>query len=109
MIKRVSLVTKRPELSRQQFIDRWLGEHVQVALQLPGLREYVIDFALEPDGNDPDGIATLRFDSREACDAAFAVPSLRDALRRTREDFAESAQVLFVDERIILRQSDGLV
>ena len=44
MIKRISLVWKRPELSDTQFRRIWLGEHVEYAKQLPGVREYTIDF-----------------------------------------------------------------
>ena len=33
MIRRFSLVRKRPELSRDEFLDRWTGEHVELAKQ----------------------------------------------------------------------------
>ena len=72
MIKRVSLVWKRPELSDAEFRELWLGEHVEIAKRLAGLREYVIDFVTE--GVDLMGhLASrpLRFDSRQALEAAF--------------------------------------
>src|SRR5690349_4368368 len=48
MIKRISLVWKRPTLSDAEFRKIWLGEHVEFAKQLPGVREYTIDFAIDP-------------------------------------------------------------
>lgn len=102
MIKRTSLVWKRPELSAAEFRQLWLGEHIVYALQLPGLREYVIDFVTDGAGDTPDGIATLRFDSREALDAAFAVAHVKEGLLRTREQFAQRVQVVIVDEHVVV-------
>jgi len=102
MIKRVSLVWKRPELSVEEFQRRWMGEHVQYAKRLPGVREYVIDFINDGCAEGPHGIATLRFDSREALDAAFAVVQLKADLMRTRETFAAAVQVMIVDEHVVV-------
>ena len=56
MITRFSLVRKRPELSPEEFLARWTGEHIEIAKRLPGLRGYVIHVL---DGEAPpyDGIA----------------------------------------------------
>jgi uncharacterized protein (TIGR02118 family) len=102
MIKRVSFVWKRPELSNAEFRRVWLGEHVEYAKRLPGLREYVIDFVTEGPSDGPSGVATLRFDSREALEAAFANPPLSRDLIRTREQFARTVQVMIVDEEIVV-------
>ena len=102
MIKRISLVWKRPELSDAEFRRLWLGEHVDYAKQLPGVREYTIDFATEGPTGAPSAIATLRFDSREALEAAFSDPQLKENLLRTREQFAESVQVLIVEESTVV-------
>jgi uncharacterized protein (TIGR02118 family) len=102
MIKRTSLVWKRPDISTAEFRQVWLGEHVEYAQRLPGLREYVIDFVAKGPTEAPDGIATLRFDSREALDAAFSDASLNTDLIRTREQFARAVQVMIVDEHIVV-------
>jgi uncharacterized protein (TIGR02118 family) len=107
MIKRMSLVWKRPQLSDVEFRELWLGEHVEYARKLAGLREYVIDFATEAPSGAPSGIATLKFDTREALDAAFSVPDLRQGLFRTRDQFAEVVQVLYVDERVVVPRALG--
>ena len=107
MIKRTSLVWKRPELSDAEFRRLWLGEHVEYAKQLPGLREYVIDFVTDGPSGAPAGIATVRFDSREALDAAFAIPHLKENLLRTRDQFAASVQVTIVDENVVVPRAGG--
>ncbi len=104
MFKRVTLVWRRADLTRQMFADHWLGEHAQLARCLPGLREYVVDIVDDPGPGEPDGIAALRFDSRHACEAAFSTPGLGEDLRRTRDDFAASVQVLYVDEHVVHRE-----
>jgi len=103
VIRRLSLVRKRPELTRAEFLDRWTGEHVEIAKRLPGLRGYVIHIL---DGDTPpfDGIAVTTFDSREEAERAFADPELADGLRRTRDEFAASVEVYFVEEHIIVQE-----
>jgi uncharacterized protein (TIGR02118 family) len=102
MVKRISLVWKRPELSDSEFRSLWLGEHVRFAKRLNGLREYVIDFVTQGPADGPSGVATLRFDSRQALDAAFGDPALTRDLMRTREEFARAVQVMMVDEETVV-------
>jgi uncharacterized protein (TIGR02118 family) len=102
MIKRLSLVWKRPNLSDAEFRSLWLGEHVEYAKQLAGLREYVIDFVAQGSADTPSGIATLRFDSRAALDRAFSDNALNANLLRTRDQFASAVEVILVDEVIIV-------
>ena len=108
MIKRTSLVWKRPELSDAEFRRIWLGEHVEYAKQLPGVREYTIDFIPDASGPVPSAIATLRFDSRETLEAAFNVPNLKEHLLRTREQFAQSVHVVIVDECVVMARHEGV-
>jgi hypothetical protein len=104
MIKRVSLVWKRPELQRSEFRALWLGEHAELARGLAGTREYVIDFNEDATSGQPDGIATLRFEDLAAVERAFGDEDLKAALLRTRDQFAVRAEVFFVDETIVFRR-----
>lgn len=107
MIKRTSLVWKRPELSDAEFRRLWLGEHVDYAKQLPGVRGYTIDFVTDGPQGAPSAVATLRFDSRQALDAAFGIPHLKKNLLRTREQFARDVQVMIVDECVVVAGHSG--
>lgn len=103
MIRRFSLVRKRPDLSREEFLARWTGEHVEIARRLPGLRGYVIH-VIDGDDLPYDGIAITTFDSREEAERAFADPELAAGLRRTRDDFAASVEVRYAEEIVILEE-----
>ena len=104
MIRRISVVHRRADISREEFARRWLGEHAEVAARLEGLRGYVLYLATDACASF-DGIAVTTFDSREAAERAFADPAVADDLRRTRDDFAESVEVCFVDEHVIVGDS----
>ncbi|MFN0153769.1 MAG: EthD domain-containing protein [Gaiella sp.] len=103
MIRRFSLVRKRPDLSREEFLARWTGEHVEIAKRLPGLRGYVIHIL---DGGDPpyDGIAVTTFGSRDEAERAFADPQLAAGLSRTRDDFAAAVEVRYAQEIVIVEE-----
>jgi hypothetical protein len=104
MIRRIGVVHRRADISREEFARRWLGEHAEVAARLQGLRGYVIYFA-QDDCASFDGIAVTSFDSQEAAERAFADPAVADDLRRTRDDFAESVEVCFVEEHVIVGET----
>jgi uncharacterized protein (TIGR02118 family) len=103
VIHRFSLVRKRPELSREEFFERWTGEHVEIAKRLPGLRGYAIHIL---DGEAPpyDGIAITTFDSRDDAERAFADSELADGLARTRDEFAASVEVFFSEAHVVVEE-----
>jgi hypothetical protein len=103
MIRRISVVQRRADISRDEFARRWLGEHAGIATRLEGLRGYVLYFAKD-DCASFDGIAVTTFDSRKAAERAFADPAVADDLRRTRDEFAKSVEVCFVDEHVIVSE-----
>jgi uncharacterized protein (TIGR02118 family) len=105
MIRRLSLVRKRPELSSEEFLARWTGEHVEIAKRLPGLRGYVIH-VLDDEAAPYDGIAITTFDSRADAERAFSDPVLADGLARTRDEFAASVEVYFTEEHVIVGEGE---
>ena len=103
MIRRFSFVRKRPELSSEEFLARWTGEHVEIAKRLPGLRGYVIH-VIDDDAAPYDGVAITTFDSRADADRAFSDPGLAEGLARTRDEFAASVDVYFTEEHVIVEE-----
>lgn len=102
MIRRLSLVRKRPDLSAEEFLARWTGDHADIAKRLPGLRGYVIHIL---EGDAPfDGIAVTTFDSRDDAERAFADPELAEGLARTRDAFAASVEVYFAEEHVVVEE-----
>jgi len=103
VIRRFSLVRKRPGLSSEEFLAHWTGEHVEIAKRLPGLRGYVIH-VIDDEAAPYDGIAITTFDSRADAERAFADPGLAEGLARTRDEFAASVEVYFTEEHVIVEE-----
>src|SRR5947209_1256036 len=93
MIKSLSLLTRRPELSHEQFMRHWVEIHAPLAHAVPGLRRYVQNH-IQGERTRPDipttevavdGVAELWYDDRAAMDRANAcmmtAPSLSAASR----------------------------
>lgn len=70
MFKAMILLTRRSDMTHEQFARWWLDEHAPLARQLPGVREIRFNEVFEGDG--VDGITELWFDDRESFEAAYA-------------------------------------
>ncbi len=100
MIKRVSLVRRKPGMSREAFLAHWMGPHADIVRQLPGLRglRFGVVQRWTPDDAAWDGVGELWFDSIEAADRAFAAEPHATRLREDRLKFLGEAQSAFVEE-----------
>jgi hypothetical protein len=107
MIKRMSFVWKREDLSFAEFRAIWLGEHAELARHIPGAREYLIDFIPDAPPELPSAVAVLRFDNQTELDSAFADQGLVAELNRTRDAFASRVAVFIVDEEIVFSSLKG--
>lgn len=107
MIKRISIVRKRADLSREQFVGHWLGPHADIARRVPGLRGYVVLFANEPEAAGCDGIAITWFDSREAAEAGFSSEPIHSALAADRLLFLKEVRVFFAEEHVVVPPPDA--
>ena len=73
MFKAMILLSRREDLTTEDFRRWWLEEHRPLALQLPGLRKMVVNLVEEdPSGSGIDGVSELWFDSKADFDAAYA-------------------------------------
>ena len=87
MQKIIAVIHKLDNISREEFLHRWQVEHPAYVRQLPGLRRYVQNPAIEHKSTWPaDGVAELWFDSLRDIAAAFEGPAA-DALREHEEHF----------------------
>lgn len=97
--KHVGFLTRKKGQSYEKFVRHWQDIHTEIALQLPGLRGYVlnpIDREKYPD-SPVDGFSELWFDSIEAAVAAFDSPIGQDAYRDV-PNFVEHAAIAYVTE-----------
>ncbi len=84
MIKIIALVQRNDELTYEEFVDYWQNHHSKLVAQLPGLRRYVQNPALDIRGRDRpyDGCAELWYDDLDA----VRVASQSEESARVRED-----------------------
>ena len=77
MLKFMVVVYRRPELTPEQFRRHMREVHGLLAMNLPGLRKYVQNFASKDATRQPprwDAIVELYFDDRPRMEAAWASP-----------------------------------
>lgn len=73
MIKIVAVIRKKPEMSREEFLRHWNKDHPVYVRQLPGIRRYRQNPAIQHHKDWPfDGMAELWFDSVQDVKHAYA-------------------------------------
>ncbi len=85
MIKVIGLLTRRPEITHEEFVRHWFDIHGPLAHAVPGVRRYVqshiIGTRTRPDipetDVEVDGIAELWYDDQEAMARASATPEMK--------------------------------
>lgn len=107
MFKLVQLLTRDPDLSHDEFVHRWHGEHAALAEQLPGLRKYAVSVPTRPEHSEYDGFAELYFESEAEMKAAFG-SDVGQALSADVAEFADVDQspTLYVNEDVRLVKTD---
>jgi uncharacterized protein (TIGR02118 family) len=113
MIKSVGLLTRRPELSHEEFVRHWVEIHAPLAHAVPGVRRYVQNHISEERHRTDipttevaiDGIAELWYDDRAAMNLANASPEAK----RLHDDgalFIGRIKSFVVEEKIIIPISE---
>ena len=72
MIKQVEFLVRRDEYSHEEFVERWQGDHAEIAKELPGLKGYSTSVPVNPEDVEYDGVLELTFESVEAMNEAWA-------------------------------------
>ncbi|AFK21472.1 EthD family reductase (plasmid) [Haloferax mediterranei ATCC 33500] len=106
MIKLVNLVVRADEYSHEEFVERWMGSHADIAKELPGLQKYVTSLPANPERSEYDGIVELYFEDMGALKAAFD----SDIGKEVNADAAEfidmeQGPTLYVEETVQLDRS----
>ena len=97
--KAVILLTRRDDMTAEDFRHWWLDEHAALAAQLPGVRR--ITFNLVDDATEVDGVSELWFDSRDDFDSAYAT-DLGKAVAADSMAHVRSRTRLFVSEHAVV-------
>lgn len=109
MIKRVSLVRRRKDLTHEEFVAHWTGPHADIVRGLPGVRglRFGDVQAWSPEEAAWDGVGEVWFDSIESAEEAFAAEPHRSRLVEDRKLFMGEAQSCFVVEHTAVAPPGG--
>lgn len=82
MIKTVTLLTRRPDLTAAEFHTYWRENHAPLVLALPGVKRYVQCRPIDiPDATPPfDGIAEVWYEDLDALRATVDSPACQELL-----------------------------
>lgn len=110
MIKRMSILTRRPDVTPERFREHWFGLHADLLKKLlPEVNGYVQNLWLGP-GPNPlrppgphkiDGIVELWFENEAAMDAAFASDRGKELMADGRL-FIDTVTTFVVEERVMI-------
>jgi uncharacterized protein (TIGR02118 family) len=82
LIKTVTLLTRRPDLSPEQFQEHWRDVHGPLVWKLPGVRRYVQSVPVHIPGHNPpyDGMAEVWYEDLDALRNAASSQACKDLL-----------------------------
>jgi uncharacterized protein (TIGR02118 family) len=76
VFKAMILLTRREDMTHEEFVDWWLGSHHALASRLPHLRKLVFNVVdivgVGGQAEGIDGVSELWFDSQADFEAAYA-------------------------------------
>lgn len=103
----VFLVTKKADMSQEEFTRYWIDEHTPLTAGTPGLRSYrCYPLVTRPAGQAPspyDAVAVLAFDDEAAWNVASSSPEFAAALADAPNfQTTETTLAFYATERIIV-------
>ena len=103
MVKLIYCISKKPELTVEQFQTYWRQTHAPIAARIPGLRRYVqchVVPSLYGGATAPayDGAAELWWDDLDAMRAAMGSPEVKAAMEDEKNFIDHSRVASFVTE-----------
>lgn len=102
MLKVVSLLKRKEDLSLEDFRHWALEQHPVLGKQLPGMRQYRMSVVLNDDPDLPyHAVSEFWFDDNEARIAAFGTPQGKAAAEDAASHCASRVHLL-TEEKIIL-------
>lgn len=112
MIKSISLLTRRPEISHEEFVRHWVEIHAPLAHAVPRLQRYVQSHILaertradiETLAVEIDGIAELWYESVEDLRFAMATPEAK-ILHDDGATFIGKIKTFTIEEKVIVPAS----
>jgi uncharacterized protein (TIGR02118 family) len=103
VIKIIALVQRNDDLSFEEFVNYWQNHHAKLVAQLPGLRRYVQNPAIDLRGRERpyDGCAELWYDGMDDVRAAAQSPEA-ERVRQDEPRFVKTIDWFLATEHAII-------
>ena len=102
MLKVISLLKRKEDISLEDFRKWALEEHPSLGKQIPGMRHYRMSVVLEDDPNNPaDAVSEFWFDDNEARIAGFGTPQGKAAAEDAAAHCSNRIHLL-TEEQVII-------
>lgn len=106
MIKLVYCISKKPDLSDNEFFLYWKDKHANIGSRIPGLQKFVQSHRINVPGDkhapDYDGMAELWFDNIDALLAARQSREWRESTEDEANFIDASKVAYFVSEEHVI-------
>jgi uncharacterized protein (TIGR02118 family) len=102
MLKRIGIIKRPDGMTHEAFCEYWRQVHGPIALQIPGLLGYRLNFVVKWVGEntqDWDGFAELWFEDEDAMARGFA--ALADDIEADLPHFVGAITVGVVEEHVL--------
>lgn len=104
MFKAIILLTRRADMTHEQFADWWLVEHAPRAAQLPGVRRLCFNLVEPGEEGAPDGVSELWFDSKDDFEAAYATDTGKAVAADSLAHLASRVRLLVTEHEVVSEQ-----
>jgi len=112
LVKRMSILTRRPDITAERFRDEWFGFHAEAVRKFPNLIGYTQNLVTDREGADLtnpapyeqvpiDGVVELWFRSVDDVRTAFGSPAAEVSQRHTK-DFIGTITTYLVETHVIV-------
>ena len=109
MIKSLSILTRKPELTHAEFKEVWLADHAPMVRAIPEVKKYVLSFAIDQStkayvpihGVQIDAVAELWYEDKAALARAGARPEMAEILKNGAKYLSGIKTIITEDVDII--------
>lgn len=117
MIVRMGLLTRKPDLTPEQFRQHWRDVHGPLAAKLPGLRRYHQNYVVDREqrgihyargAHEFDGFSELWFDDLPSMSAAFATTQQVRELGEDEARFIGALKLVTAIPHVVIPKPSGV-
>ena len=100
MIKRISLIRRKPGMTPEEFWEHYTGPHAAIAQKMPGVCKMALSRVVGSQPVEWDAVGELWFDDAAAVEKAFADPEIAGLLAGSAIPPRSPSEVIIAEETV---------